>query len=217
MVFWCFTVLWVSYMLTCKTFGEIGNFFAKQLCIFTFCVLKSLQVVFGFPPGQMWAGTPPVVYRSAESLSAISPLPISLPRSRLPAAGARAAIANQIQLSREERLRRPDGHILRIISAKFCSPVRKLVMERVNGQDGDGARWEEAKVPAMLHLALFFSPQRTGCGWVGQTWKVLDSSILKVNCGKGSRLLAKVESSQSMNTAFKDISFCISRYSKLNH
>ena len=200
MVFWCFTVLWVSYMLKCKTFEEIGNFFAKQLCIFTFCVLKSLQVVFGFPPGQMWAGTPPVLY-----LSAISPLPISLPRSRLPAAGARAAIANQIQLSREERLRRPDGHILRIISAKFCSPVRKLMMERVNGQDGDGARWEEAKVPAMLHLALFFNPQRTGCGWVGQTWKVLDSSILKVNCGKGSRLLAKVESSQSMNTAFKDI------------
>ena len=152
-------------MLTCKTFEEIGNFFAKQLCIFTFCVLKSLQVVFGFPPGQMWAGTPPVLYRSAESLSAISPLPISLPGSRLPAAGARAAIANQIQLSLEERLRRPDGHILRIISAKFCSPVRKLMMERVNGQDGDGARWEEAKVPAMLHLALFFSLQRTGCGW----------------------------------------------------
>ena len=178
-VFWFFTVLWVFYMLTSKTFEEIGNFFAKQLCIFTFCVLKSLQVVFGFPPGQMWAGTPPVLYRSAVSLSAISPLPISLPRSRLPAAGARAAIANQIQLSREERLRRPDGHILRIISAKFCSPVRKLVMERVNGQDGDGARWEEAKVPALhlalffLHLALFFSLQRTGCGWVGQTWKVL--------------------------------------------
>ena len=199
---------WGNWSLLCKTIVH-----------FTFCVLKSLQVVFGFPPGQMWAGTPPVLYRSTVSLSAISPLPISLPRSRLPAAGARAAIANQIQLSLEERLRRPDGHILRIISAKFCSPVRKLMMERVNGQDGDGARWEEAKVPAMLHLALFFSLQRTGCGWVGQTWKVLDSSILKVNCGKGSRLLAqtKVKSSQSMNTAFKDISFCISRYSKLNH
>ena len=34
-------------------------------------------------------------------------------------------------------LRRPEAHILRIISAKFCSPVRMLLMERVNGQEAE--------------------------------------------------------------------------------
>ena len=57
LIFWYFVVLGIVeyfiWMLTSKTFEEIGHFFAKQLCIFTFCVLKSLQVVFGFPPGQM--------------------------------------------------------------------------------------------------------------------------------------------------------------------
>ena len=96
-------------------------------------------------PGGVWF--PPWTDVSWDPARAISLHSITLRyitppyiRSRLLAAGARAAIANQIQLSLEERLRRPDGHILRIISAKFCSPVRKLLMERVNGQDVDGAR-----------------------------------------------------------------------------
>ena len=98
-------------------------------------------------PGGVWF--PPWTDVSWDPARAISLRSITLryitppyitPWIAVTCSGARAAIANQIQLSREERLRRPDGHILRIISAKFCSPVRKLVMERVNGQDGDGAR-----------------------------------------------------------------------------
>ena len=126
-------------MLTSKIFEEIGHFFAKQLCIFTFCVLKSLQVVFGFPAPPSTAARHTTSHGTDRCELVLYPprCAISLPRSPPGYLGGTSGTAIQIQLSPRRELRRSEADILRIISAKFCSPVRKFLMERVNGQSGN--------------------------------------------------------------------------------
>ena len=86
----------------------------------------------------------------------------SLPRSPPGYLGGTSGTAIQIQLSPRRELRRSEADILRIISAKFCSPVRKFLMERVNGQEGRGCEVARgvtsvALLRTRLYLSLTFS------------------------------------------------------------
>ena len=126
-----------------------------------FVKLYRLQVVFGFPaPPLIQYGTPPPSTARTD-VSWCSILLVVLYHSPdLPPGylGGTSGTAIQIQLSPRRELRRSEADILRIISAKFCSPVRKFLMERVNGQEGRGCEVARGVTSvALLRTRLYFS------------------------------------------------------------
>ena len=106
-------VMHIAHLCTLVTFAESFTFNSTV-------ARRRLQVVFGF--------SPPATTDRCEFVSLV--LYHSPDQGYLRGGPASDSIISP------PSLRRPEAHILRIISAKFCSPVRKLLMERVNGQEG---------------------------------------------------------------------------------